>query len=196
MAVTHSFRRSIGGFNREDVVHYIEYLNSKHTAQVHQLQEENQQLQQQVAELQKAAADTSKLDELQRRCEQLQEQLTQANADNAALTCRISDGEHELAQLRAERESREQELATKELEAYRRAEQVERVAKERADQIYQQATGTLAQATTQVDQAASMFRQIADQVTGQMSRLQSAVDSSRSALMDAASTMYAIRPED
>ena len=52
MAETHRFRSALGGFNREDVVHYIEYLNTKHTAQVNQLASENEFLRQQLERLQ------------------------------------------------------------------------------------------------------------------------------------------------
>ena len=37
MAAFQNFRSAVGGFNREDVVHYIEFLNSKHNAAVNQL---------------------------------------------------------------------------------------------------------------------------------------------------------------
>jgi len=88
-----------------------------------------------------------------------------------------------------------QDVTKEELEAYRRAEKVERDAKERAAQMYRQATGTLAEATTHVDSAADQFRQIADRVNAQMLELQGAVDNSKNALKDAAAILYAIRPE-
>ncbi len=42
MASFQSFRSAFNGFKREDVVHYIEYLNNKHNSQLEQL---NSQLQ-------------------------------------------------------------------------------------------------------------------------------------------------------
>ena len=41
MAASQNFRSAFNGFNREDVVHYLEYLNTKHTNQVNQLTAEN-----------------------------------------------------------------------------------------------------------------------------------------------------------
>ncbi len=187
MAVTHSFRKALSGFNREDVVHYLEYLNTKHNTQINQLNSEAEELRKELEALKAIPEDTHEKDELEANCAQLQ-------AENEALTAKLSEAEAEVQRLNALLAEHEQNLASKELEAYRRAEQAERIAKERAEQIYQQATGTLAQATTQVDQAAASFRRIADQVSGQMSQLQLAVDSSRNALLDAATTMYAIRP--
>lgn len=49
MAVQQNFRSAFNGFNREDVVHYIEYLNSKHTAELNQLKSEIEYLQGRVA---------------------------------------------------------------------------------------------------------------------------------------------------
>ena len=40
MEQPNQFRASFNGFNREDVVRYMEYINSKHAAQVAQLTNE------------------------------------------------------------------------------------------------------------------------------------------------------------
>ncbi len=40
MALAKNFRSALNGFNREDVVHYIEYLNAKHNSEVQQLSAE------------------------------------------------------------------------------------------------------------------------------------------------------------
>ena len=44
MAEARIFRSALNGFNREDVVRYIESLNAKHTALVNQLTSEKQSL--------------------------------------------------------------------------------------------------------------------------------------------------------
>lgn len=70
MAAQH-FRSAFNGFNRQDVVRYIEYLNNQHNAQVEQL---NNQLQNA-----KFPADSelqAKLDAALARCAQLEAQLT------------------------------------------------------------------------------------------------------------------------
>ena len=158
MAETHRFRSAFRGFNREDVVHYIEYINSKHTAQVNQLNSEIAFLRQQLERNQTEAP---------------AEVPTEAPAAPAVQTCTEA-----------------------ELEAYRRAERTERIAKERAEQIYRQATATLADATTRVDDAAGTLTAMADSVKEQLELLQSAIDSSKASLKDAAAIMSTIRPED
>ena len=37
MPAPQNFRSAFNGFNREDVVRYLEYINAKHTAEVNQL---------------------------------------------------------------------------------------------------------------------------------------------------------------
>ena len=176
------FRTALNGFHREDVVHYIEYLNINHSAQVNQLNNE--------------------LDALRKELDALKASLAEADApceNCAALQSQLDEALSELNDLKSQPSAPAQApavVSAHELEAYRRAEQAERTAKERAQQIYIQATATLAQATTQVDDAAGRVQQIADKVNNQMLELQAAVELSKSALLDAATTMYSIRPEN
>lgn len=155
MAETHRFRSALGGFNREDVVRYIEYLNNKHTDQVNQLTSEVELLRQQLERAQTGAP--------------AEPTTAEPNVQN---------------------------FTEAELEAYRRAERTERNARERAEQIYRQATGTLADATALVDDAAGRLETMADSVKEQLAQLQSAIETSKASLKDAASIMATIRPED
>lgn len=190
MAVTLNFRSALSGFNKEDVVRYIEYMNTKNASQVNQLLNENEELRNQLSQL-AAVPDLS-------------EDVAQLTSQVEALTAKLEAVEAEKAQLKAEyeallagqAEAAAQKLAAQELEAYRRAEQAERAAKVRADQIYQQAIGTLAQATSQVDGAANNFQQVAEAIGNQMLLLQQVVDSGKNALLDAAATLYTISPEN
>jgi predicted RNase H-like nuclease (RuvC/YqgF family) len=182
MAVNHNFRSAMGGFNREDVVRYIEYMNTKHAEEIAALNEEVAQLQLNV----RTDEDIAHTEALEAQNADLTAQLEQALADKAAL-------ETKCAQLEAAANSDTHE---KELEAYRRAETIERQAQERSEQMFNQAAGTLAQATTQVDEAAIDFIGIADNITSQIDGLKKAIENSKNALRDAATTMYGIRPNE
>ena len=177
MAV-HNFRGAFNGFNREDVVRYIEYTNTKHNEQLNQLRCENQVLLKELEALRAAAQQQSDLSN------QLAELTALREADQA-----------ELQQLRAQAADSAQALAKEELEAYRRAEKAERSAKERAAQLYRQATGTLADAATHIDTAAGNFREVAERMNDHMLELQAAVDASKNALLDASDILCAIRPQ-
>lgn len=180
MAVNHNFRSSMSGFNREDVVRYIEYMNTKHAEEIDALNAEMDLLRQNTCSPEQQAY----VADLEQKCSDLSAQLEQALSANAELKLRN-------AQLAAKAGSSTHE---QELNAYRRAESIERQAKERSEQMFNQAAGTLAQATTQVDDAATAFIGVADQVTSQLDALRKAIDSSKNALRDAATTMYSIQP--
>lgn len=215
MAVSLNFRTAIGGFHKEDVVRYIEYVNTKHTGQVNQLQGEMEELRGKIAELSAKPDLTGEVAALKAQLEQAELRFTQKEQEKEQLAIAHDEAvallQQQIAELTAQRDAAlaqieevkaqqadaaARELAAMELEAYRRAEQAERSAKLRAEQIYQQATGTLAQATTQVDSAAMQYKQIAEAVGTQLVQLQQALDGSKNALLDAATTMYSIRPEE
>ena len=169
-----SFRSAFNGFNREDVVRYIEYMNNKHNAQVEQLN----------TQLQTAYAELSQLKSTPNREVELLEQIN-------ALQARCNELENALktgASMPLQPED--------ELEAYRRAERTERMARERSAQIYQQASAVLSEATLKVEDAAAQINQVIDQVTAQMQQAQDSVAGTKSILQDAAATLYAIRPEE
>lgn len=178
------FRSALNGFNRKDVVLYIEQVNNEHSNALNQLRCENQTLQEKL----NAQADSQALVD---RIAQLEQALKEKESALADANAQIAAQEEKLQQ--AVSQAVQQVQADKELEAYRRAEQAERNAKERVDQLYLQATGTLAEATTHVDTAAENFRAIADGLHGQLGELQAAIDSSKNALLDAATAMYTIR---
>lgn len=188
MAAAKNFRSSMRGFNREDVVHYIEYLNTKHTNALNQLKSENQALSDDLDALRNQTLSNS---DWETKFAQLQE-------ENQKLTQQCQDLTEEIAKLQAQLEEAQQfaPLAEEELEAYRRAEKAERAARERARQIYCQATGALADATTQVDEAAEHFKLLSQRLTSQISDLQTTVERSKNALVSAATTMYTICPAD
>lgn len=164
MAGIQNFRGALGGFNRSDVVNYIEYINNQHNAQIAQL---NTQLQNAQEALARAQGNNGG---------DLQAQL------NAALA-RCAELEAQLAQ------QDKPVLSGDELEAYRRAERAERMAQERASQIYAQANAVLADATLKVQAAAEGMQGAAAQVAQQAKQAEQE-------LQDAAAAMYAIRPSE
>lgn len=188
MATQMNFRSAFNGFNREDVVHYIEFLGSKHAADLNQLNAELEYLRNKQTALPAPEPDNiveqqaARIRELFDRCSALEQELEAVKAENVQLAEQI--------QQQTSGHNRQED----ELEAYRRAERTERFARERAENLYHQANGALADATMQVDEAARQFSQMTDQVVAQLSDLQNAVAGSKQALRDAAATLYAIRP--
>ena len=163
MAGIQNFRSALGGFNRSDVVNYIEYLNTQHKAQIAQLNTQLQNAQEALEKAQAVPCDS-----------ELRAQLETALA-------RCAELEAALAAKGAPTDS--------ELEAYRRAERVERMAQDRANQIHDKANAALADATVKVETAADGMKTVAEQLTAQL-------ENAQQQLQDAVATMYAIRPEE
>ena len=195
-----NFRSAFNGFNREDVIHYIEFLNSKHAAELNQMNSEldflrtrqSPVLPEPVPAPQPPAGDetvaeqAARIRELFDRCKELEQEVQTLKAENARLISQMDEDKTQQSsyQLRVEEE----------LEAYRRAERTERFARERAENLYRQANGALADATAKVDEAANEVGQVTDRVIAQLAELQNAVSGSKQALREAAATMYTIRP--
>ena len=161
MAAIQNFRSALGGFNRQDVVRYIEYMNNQHKSELEQL---NTQLQTAQEALAKAGSDSNeellaKLEAAEARCAELEAKLGQTPA------------------------------ADTELEAYRRAERAERLARDRANQIYAQANALLAEATLKIEAASDSFSTISSQLAQQLEK-------SKTELQEAVAAMYAIRPTE
>ena len=185
MEQPNQFRSSFNGFNREDVVRYMEFINNKHSAQVAQLTNELEYL--------RGKQDT--LDS--NRVSELEKQLNAAQAENEVLKHRIAALERSLEEANAALSQPVPAAAPvtpseSELEAYRRAERVERVAKERARQLGQQTASALTQIHQQMDQVSASLSETAGEMARQLNQLQEAVALSRRTLEDAAGMAQAL----
>ena len=184
MDAPQSFRSAFNGFNRQDVVHYLEYINTKHQTQVNEL--------------------TAEADDLRRQLEDLQAKTTQVaelEAQLAAMTEERDALHTQLEQMQAAEVVQEPRpemdggsQVADELDSYRRAQQVERSARERAELVYHQANGVLNEAIAKVDTATAEITAKTDEAMSQLTQLQMAVSTSKQALQDAASLMNTIRP--
>ena len=198
-----NFRSALNGFNRQDVANYLEYLNNRHNTEITQLNTDLEALRQQQ---QKPQIDPQKL-ALEARCMDLQEKLAQVERerdsarqerDEALAREQAAKQQLEDAQ-RARAEAVIQASGAKldtnqELEAYRRAERAERVARERAELVYSETGAVLTQASTRVESALRQMTGISQQVTSQLDTLQTAISASRMALQDAADTIQRLKP--
>ncbi len=163
-----NFRSAFNGFNRQDVVRYIELLNNQHKAQIEQL---NNQL---AIANQKASAGNA----------DLQAELAAALEKCAALE----------AQLAAAPE-KETVPTQDELEFYRRAEQAERMARERAQQIYTQANAILADTAAKAEAAVAEVADLAGQANARLQAYQDAINGTQELFRNAISALYAIKPD-
>lgn len=191
-----NFRSSLHGFNRQDVTNYLEYLNNRHAAQVNQLNTDLEALRRQA----EAPAEDPQRVALETRCQELEQQLAAARKERDEALAQKEAVEQKLEAAQRDREeallrsSGEKLDANRELEAYRRAERTERVARERAEQVYSETSTVLTQASNRIEAALRQMTGISQQVTGQLDTLQTAIASSRLALQDAAQTIDKLKP--
>lgn len=126
MAENLNFRSAFNGFNREDVVHYIEYLNANHENQLKQLQADlaaaqkesalpraedfnlKEQLMQQEAII---GALNAEKDELVGRCAQLEATLAAGNGQKDALKDRCVQQEALVSSLHGENKALREKCA-------------------------------------------------------------------------------------
>ena len=165
MVAPQRFRSALNGFNREDVVSYIAYLNNSYTAQLEQLNNQLKESQNEVPSVMVTNLQ-AQLDAALQRCAELEEQLA----------------------------SRE-DVANRELEAYRRAEETERKAVARANAIYEQAQKTLQNATAAADAAAEEFNVVAARTEQQLQEYQASLRTAVDCFKSAAAELQAAKDE-
>lgn len=186
-----TFRSAFNGFNREDVIRHLEYVNTKHINELNQLKLENEALQAEISLLRsRPTADTADT--------AAEESMAAMEAENTALRQQIEALNALLAETEAQNAAAEEAPAPTgdELELYRRAERVEREARERAAQVCHQTNGALADAAVKVDEAAAQIDEMADKVSGQLAELQALIAGSKQVLRDALSAISTVHPEE
>lgn len=184
MSAPQKFRSAFNGFNRDDVVSYLEYMNSKHAAQVNQLISEADTLR---AQLQNSQSGNDQSDLIAA----LEEERDQLRAQLCALQARCDS----LEQAQAASPAAPAFDPADELEIYRRAEHTERMARERADLIYRQANGILSEAYVRVNDVAAQVNPLADQAMSQLSQLMDVVSASKQSLQDAVVIINTLRSD-
>lgn len=180
MAASMNFRSAFNGFNREDVVHFIDYLKARHNAEINQLNAE--------LDIARNGGNVPEQAFVQSR------ELAEALSTIEQLKSQVAELQKRYDALHAEKVPTIQYSTNQELEVYRRAERTERVAKERAEKVYQRVNNALSEATVKVDEAFASLDELTDRVNEQLAQLQDAFTGSRQALTEAASTLTTIRP--
>ena len=194
------FRTAVSGFNRTDVVNYIESTSIEHQKALRKLTDERDKLAAENARLQVELAGLQKrLEQAQSDNDALSEQVNTLAQEGTELAEQLKKSEEARQELLArpvpqpaepeeptpqpeepeteaapEEPAQEPSLTEKELTAYRRAEQTERNAAVRARRIYAQLSNLCEEARTRyMDSGEEIAALAADLSTG-LSRLQDA----------------------
>lgn len=176
MADITRFRTSMGGFNRADVAKYMETMAAEHNRVKKQLREENETLSARLAELeQKAAAQEAQLQELQKKLTDTETALSSTEAALEEALVMVEEQEALRAVQEAQQTEQDPDYAAMELEAYRRAEAMERTAQERSVRMRRKVGDFLDNLSARYEQTGQEVEALSTDIQTNLSRLQEAL---------------------
>ncbi len=164
------FRSSLNGFNRYDVVSFIETMTNEHEREKQELKKENSRL----------AADAAKV---QDEKSALLEQIASLEAEKAELEEVVEVLQGQIVEMMTEEPADDTEDTPiaeptpneQELEAYRRAEAVERNAVQRANRLYEQMTSVCSDLNDRMTRSDDEIKVLYSDLSANLSRLQDAL---------------------
>ena len=180
MAVDRNFRAALNGFNRSDVVNYIEESAINHEKAMRQLRDENAKLK---ADLEKLQAEKDALEENQ--CIEEADEADEAPMDQDLENPEEADP----PEIMASPAPTELELA-----AYRRAEAVERSAKNRASRLCQQVNEIVETAARQFQESDADVQALMSDLNICLRRLNDTFAELRLAFDDTSTAFSALEP--
>ena len=171
MADFSKLRSSLNGFHRSDVVNYIESLCAEHRTAMQALQKENAALTQQLEQMQ------LDLDARDARDAELQQQLSDTQTALESTEAALDEAMVMLTEEQAKEEAAVQQAdyAAMELEAYRRAEAMERASTERASRMNQQLSDLLDQISGRYEQTGQEIQVLTEDIRINLKRLEEAL---------------------
>ena len=214
------FRNALHGFNRDDVVSYIDSTAKQHEAELRQAQEQNLRLQRQLDEANQIIASLRASEDVQQELDAAKERISRLLQDNEALAEQVNTLEEALANAPKEPEVPEvvtQDLTAPipaiqevlpvevapskdytelELAAYRRAELAERVARERAADVYREVNAVFSHATSKMDGGRQDLEQMTRTIQADVNQLMNVLAGIRSAYDEAEVSFNAVNEKN
>ena len=172
------FRTALHGYNREDVVAFIDRMSKEHQEIVRRLEEKNERLRAELAQANEALAAAGENSETEKALSDAQALVADLRGRNNDLEKQIRDLEDALEQARSQTDTEtipmtvtqdleepippvaevlpvtvapSKDYTELELAAYRRAELTERLARERSGDVYRQVQSVFEQANAKLD---------------------------------------------
>ena len=211
MTEPQTFRSAFNGFHREDVVNHIAYMTTKHETLVNQLRSEADALRTELAELQSRMDEDSaaqdRVSELEQTVADRDAELASVREELEAANQLLNEQAEQMAALREELEEAKEAAAKAptleksashwdELRAYRRAETVERQARDRVNELYDGANTALRGAGATLGDTNAAFAKLAEKFRADLVELMDTIETGRTALTTAAETLDGLRPEE
>lgn len=178
-----SFRSAFHGFNREDVVRFLETTVAKHGAQVRELEDEIKRLE---GELEQAR---------QKENPQMPEELEALRKENDALKKQVEELENQLTDPEPEPQQ-DQQWEAEELAAYRRAENVERQARTRAAHLNEKINALMEELTNRLEGSGLAIDAATESMGKALEELQTALDGAKNILSSGVETLHSLEQEE
>lgn len=163
MADFSKFRSALSGFNRSDVANYIEAISTEHQKQLKAEKEEREAILEQL----NAVRRTLELEEA--KTKSLQDELNQTKAALEETQKMLEEA------LEMEPEAPAEDYGSLELEAYRRAEALERSTTERAARVRQQLGDLIEETAGRYEQVGQDIKSLSEDLGSNLQRLQEAL---------------------
>ena len=157
------FRSALSGFNRSDVANYIEALCAEHQKQL-------------KAEKEEREAILEQLNAVRRTLELEEGKVKAAEAELAETKAALEETQKMLEEaLEMEPDAPDEDYGSLELEAYRRAEALERSTSERAARVRQQLGDLIEETAGRYEQVGQDIRSLSEDLGSNLQRLQEAL---------------------
>lgn len=214
------FRNALHGFNRDDVVSYIESTAKQHEEELSQLREQNTRLHRQLDEANDTIARLQVNAQVQQELEAANLRVSELLQENQELAERVRSLEDSLAAAPSVSEAPEvvtqdltepipainevlpvevapsKDYTELELAAYRRAELAERVARERAADVYREVSAVFQHANTKMDGGRQDLEQMTRTIQADVNQLMNILAGIRSAYDEAEVSFGAVNEKN
>ena len=216
----HRFRSALHGFNREDVVAYIEASTREYEDEIQQLRGTNNRLNEQLAEASAQIEQMKEWADAARELEAARSRLEALQRENQDLHAQVAELEEQLENVAVanhqpqkeaipiqpdlsepiipvqavvpEELSPAKDYAELELAAYRRAEIAERLAKERARDVYRKVQSVFGSASGKLDTSKADLDQLTQTIRENVSQLLLLLSGIRSSYEDTQAAFAAV----
>ena len=192
------FRIALHGYNREDVVAFIDRMSREHGEIVRRLEERNERLRAELAQTKEALAAAGENPETEKALADTQALAADLRAQNSELEAKVRSleaaleeaGTHEedapipmtvtqdlsepippIAEVLPVNVAPSKDYTELELAAYRRAELAERLARERSQDIYRQVQSVFAQANQRLDTGRADLENLSKTLTADVNEM-------------------------
>lgn len=163
MADFSKFRSALSGFNRSDVANYIEAISAEHQKQLKAEKEEREAILEQLNAVRRT------LDLEEGKVKALEEELAQSKAALEETQKMLEEA------LEMEPDEPQEDYGSLELEAYRRAEALERSTTERAAKVRQQLGDLIEETAGRYEQVGQDIKSLSEDLGINLQRLQEAL---------------------